>query len=69
MGATEPRGGFLGALPVPPRLEEIPIGFHLMETPHAPRQAMLPWGDSEPHRARRVTPEPPPKPTSRCFPR
>jgi len=68
MERPEPPAGFLDALEAPPPPEQLPVGFHLLQ-PHAPRRARHPWGESVPHRARRTAPEPPPKPTSRCFPR
>lgn len=61
--------GFLAALPegffAP---EQVPVGFHLMGR-HNLLVAVHPMGESEPHRARMFMAEPPPKPTSRCFPR
>lgn len=50
------------------RPEELPVLFHLIGT-HEPVSLPLPEGESDPHRARMFPAEPPPKPTSRCFPR
>lgn len=56
----------LGELPFTP--EQLAVIFHTMEE-HEGMTADLPLGDSRPHRARMLPAEPPPKPTSRCFPR
>jgi hypothetical protein len=68
--SADPAARFLDALPADAdiRPEELPVLFHLMAA-HEPMALLLPQGESEPHRARMFTAEPPPKPTSRCFPR
>lgn len=47
---------------------ELPVLFHTMGV-HRVMRATLPLGESRAHRARMFSAEPPPKPTSRCFPR
>jgi len=66
--STEISSPFVAALPAGVFTpEQIPVGFHTMD-PHPLQLVHLPQGESRPHRARLFTSEPPPKPTSRCFP-
>jgi hypothetical protein len=67
--SNEQGARFLEALPEGLfRPEQVPVVFHTMGM-HRVMVAHLPFGESRAHRGKMFSAEPPPKPTSRCFPR